>query len=58
MLTVLPRGIIYHKLSDDVYSLMTSLFSRLDETSYIKEFENQFSIYIGSKYGLAWKSVV
>lgn len=54
MLTVLPRGIVYHKLSDDIYSLVASLFASLDEASYVKEFENQFSKYIGSKYGLAF----
>jgi len=54
MLTVVPRGIVYHKLSDDIYSLAASLFARLNEDFYINEFENQFSQYIGCKHSLAF----
>ncbi len=49
MSLIVPRGIVYHKVSDDIYSLVSSLYARLDDSAVVSEFEQKFSEYIGSK---------
>lgn len=54
MKLTIPRGIIYHSLSQDLWSFVSALFVRLDNKSLINKFEQQFASYIGCKHGVAF----
>ena len=54
MSLIIPRGIVYHKVSDDILSLLSSLFSRLDNHSIIEAFENKFAQYVTCKECVAF----
>ncbi|BCA94972.1 hypothetical protein TUM19329_13330 [Legionella antarctica] len=54
MKLTIPRGIIYHTLCQDLWSLASSLFVTLDNKPVINNFEQQFASYIGCQHGLSF----
>ena len=48
------RGIIYHKISDDLLNLCKSLYCKLDDKKKIKNFEIRFKRFNHSKYCLTY----
>jgi len=51
---IVPRGRISHSLTQSIKYTLWSLFSSLGDITKIKEFESQFSQYIGTKYCIAF----
>jgi len=51
---VIPRGIVYHKVSEDIIAALTATYKNLEQESVIKDFEQKFAKYIGSNYALAF----
>ena len=54
MKLVIPRGIVYHKVIDDILSLIQAVFAKLDDVRKISKFEQQFADYIDCKYCIAF----
>ena len=54
MIFTLPRGVVYHKVGDDIKWLIQATYSKLDDQSLIKEFENNFASYIRRQYCVAF----
>lgn len=50
----IARGIVYHKLSTDLVSLISSLYSPLGNAKYVSRLEEEFASYIGRKYAIAF----
>ena len=50
----IPRGIVYHRVRDDVRWLLQSVACRLDDSDLVKKFETEFAGYIGRKYCFAF----
>lgn len=42
----IPRGIIYHRLRDNLWHLISAVFSRLNHVPLIEKFERQFAEYM------------
>lgn len=51
---VIPRGIIYHRVIDDLKWLVKSLFCRLDRIEHVGEFETAFAELIGRQHCVAF----
>jgi len=56
MRLAIPRGVIYHRVLDDLSCLARAVFARLDDESTITAFESTFAAYVGRKHGLAFPS--
>jgi hypothetical protein len=56
MRRAIPRGIIYHRLRDDLASLGRALCGPLDEPAPIAAFEQAFAAAHGRKHGIAFPS--
>jgi len=54
MFLAIPRGIIYHRLTDDLKWLIFSLFAKLDDPCKIRDFESTFSRTLGRKHCIAF----
>lgn len=54
MKLTIPRGIIYHSVCQDINSLISAMYTRLDDTAVIKKFEQSFASYIGCQHGVAF----
>jgi dTDP-4-amino-4,6-dideoxygalactose transaminase len=54
MKLVIPRGIVYHRVLQDVGSLIQSAFAPLNDQSKVEEFEKKFASYLGSKHCIAF----
>lgn len=54
MIFTLPRGVVYHNLSDDIKWLIQATYSKLDDSSLIVKFENKFASYVERKYCVAF----
>lgn len=52
----IPRGIVYHRVREDVAWLLKSLFASLNDIEKIKRFEGQFAAYTGRKHCIAFPS--
>lgn len=50
----LPRGVIYHKVSESIGYLLKSFFMPLDERGEIDKFEKTFAQYCESEYCIAF----
>jgi len=50
----IPRGIVYHKVINDIIALSTALYKNIDEKSIVNDFEKEFAVYAGRKYSLAF----
>jgi perosamine synthetase len=50
----IPRGIVYHKVVDDLYALISSLYEKLDQSSIVEQWEDEFAKYIGKNHSLAF----
>lgn len=50
----IPRGIVYHKVSDDIIAMLTALYKNIEQESVVNDFENRLAEYIGRKYSLAF----
>ena len=50
----IPRGIIYHTLTEDFLNIFKCLFVKLTSNEEILRFENVFAEYNGSKYCVAF----
>ena len=51
---VICRGIIYHKIIEELSNLLKSLFINLDDKKEIKKFENKFKKFNKSKYCMSY----
>tara|TARA_Y100001970_G_scaffold289928_1_gene421810 strand:- start:5030 stop:6265 length:1236 start_codon:yes stop_codon:yes gene_type:complete len=51
---ILPRGIIYHKLSEDLLFFFKSFFCNLSNKSIIEKWEKKFAEYNNRKYCLSF----
>jgi perosamine synthetase len=51
---VIPRGIVYHRVIDDIFWMFQSLFSKLDDKSTIDEFEKKFATLNQRKHCIAF----
>lgn len=49
----IPRGIIYHRVIQDLSWLAKSLFVDLNKSPQIAEFEDEFATYMGRKHCIA-----
>jgi len=49
----IPRGTLYHKVSDDIIAALTAKYKNLEQESVIKDFEQKFArlIISRSKFG-------
>lgn len=54
MSLAIPRGVIYHRLVDDLKWLFRSFTAPLGEGDLIREFERQFSAMVGRKHCVAF----
>ncbi len=52
----IPRGIVYHRVVQDLNWLLRSLFVDLNNSRKVTRFEEAFSAYIGRKYCVAFPS--
>lgn len=52
----LPRGVIYHRVRDDLSCLARAGFARLDDETTIQAFEESFAAYVGRRHALAFPS--
>src|SRR5688500_15003152 len=50
----IPRGIVYHRVVQDVSYLGRALFAKLDDDQKIRRFETQFASYVGAKHCVAF----
>lgn len=50
----IARGIVYHKLSTDFVSLISCLYSPLENTKLVSRLEEEFASYIGRKNAIAF----
>jgi len=51
---VIPRGIVYHNVNDDVSALLRSTYSSLNDVAPIRKFEAKFANYIGCNYCISF----
>ena len=51
---VVPRGIIYHRIRDDIKYLFKAFYSNLKDKAVVLKFEKSFSDLVGSPYCLAF----
>jgi perosamine synthetase len=56
MRLVIPRGVVYHDVWDDVSCLLRAVFAPLDEESTVRKFEESFAAYVGRRHALAFPS--
>lgn len=56
MRLAIPRGVIYHRLRDDVQQLGRAFFGKLDDAKTIAEFETAFAAYVGRAHGISFPS--
>ena len=54
MKLVIPRGIVYHRVLQDIGSLFKSLIAPLNDQKKVEEFERKFAGYLGSNYCIAF----
>jgi dTDP-4-amino-4,6-dideoxygalactose transaminase len=54
MRIVIPRGIVYHKVSQDIFALLKSFVSPIDNKETVQKFETSFAKYNGSKHCLSF----
>ena len=54
MIFAMPRGIICHRLSEDIKSLIQAIYSNLDDFSLVAKFESEFASYLKRKYCVAF----
>jgi len=52
----IPRGIIYHRVMQDLSWLAKSLFVDLNKSPQIAQFEDEFATYMGRKHCIAFPS--
>ena len=52
----IPRGIIYHRVMQDLSWLAKSLFVDLNKSPQIAEFEDEFATNMGRKHCIAFPS--
>lgn len=50
----LPRGIIYHRLSTELLSLIQATYQNLDDQKVVRSWETKFAEYIDRKYSVAF----
>ncbi len=50
----IPRGIIYHTLTEDFFNIFKCLFGKLNSSNEVLKFENVFAEYNGSQYCVAF----
>jgi|APSaa5957512535_1039671.scaffolds.fasta_scaffold02521_9 perosamine synthetase len=50
----IPRGIVYHKVSDDIIAILTVLYKNIEQESVVNDFEKKLAEYVGRKYSLAF----
>lgn len=51
---MIPRGIIYHSVGQDLKNLFKTLFHNLEDTQKVEAFEKKFASYMGSKHSVAF----
>ncbi len=54
MKLVIPRGIIYHSVLQDIFYIFKCFFTPLTNEKKIQTFEQQFANYMGAKHALAF----
>lgn len=54
MSRAIPRGIVYHRLQDDIKWLLQACYKRLDEKAPIHEFEQEFATLTGRSHCVAF----
>ena len=47
---MIPRGIVYHSVLDDISALLRSTYTSLDDLASIEIFEAKFASYVGCNY--------
>jgi perosamine synthetase len=52
----IPRGVIYHRLSDDLRCLGQALYGTIDDAAVVARFEAEFAAYVGRAHALAFPS--
>ncbi|SVD20487.1 uncharacterized protein METZ01_LOCUS373341, partial [marine metagenome] len=50
----IPRGTVYHAVSDDLRGLLNVLYEKLDQEEIIAQWEDKFAHYIGRNHSVAF----
>ncbi len=56
MRRAIPRGVIYHRLRDDLRCLARALVGTIDDDTTVARFEAAFAAYVGRAHALAFPS--